>query len=488
VRPGEILAEKYRVERVLGMGGMGVVVAARHLQLDDRVALKFLLPTAAPSSEIVMRFGREARAAAKIRSEHIARIRDVGTLASGAPYLVMEFLDGVDLAGALKQRERLPVQDVVEYVLQACEALAEAHALGIVHRDLKPANLFLTRRPDGSSCIKVLDFGISKVAADLGDAAVTSTQAVMGSPLYMSPEQMLSSKDVDPRSDIWALGVILYELLTGNPPFEGESMAQLVLRVANEAPRPMRDRRPDLPEGLEAVVLRCLEKSRTNRFQHVGELALALYEYGPKRARVSVERISGMVRAAGMSGTALQLPPSSEPIATGDAAAAGTGVAWSETRPGARVGRTGTKVALFVGAAALAGGAWFSMRDQETGAAAAAQASTPTPATAPVLEVSAASEARGPQIVPQPSTGGSSVEATSPSAPSAAAAREPAVRAPKTSTVRGAASPKAPSSAAAVAHTPATPPPATPMAASPAPPPPAPAAPRKSGFDFGGRN
>src|SRR3954470_13666053 len=211
VQEGEILAGKYRVERVLGVGGMGVVVAATHLQLDERVAIKFLVPDALSSDEAVARFAREARAAVKIKSEHVARVIDVGTLDNGAPYMVMEYLEGGDLSRVLQAQGPLPVEDAVEYVLQACEAIAHAHVLGIVHRDLKPANLFLTKRNDGSQSVKVLDFGISKVlsgnsGASSSDAAMTRTRAVMGSPLYMSPEQMTSTRDVDGRTDIWALG------------------------------------------------------------------------------------------------------------------------------------------------------------------------------------------------------------------------------------------------------------------------------------------
>jgi eukaryotic-like serine/threonine-protein kinase len=206
VREGDILAGKYRVERVLGIGGMGVVVAAHHLQLDEKVALKFLLPEALGNSEAVARFAREARAAVKIKSEHVARVIDVGTLPNGAPYMVMEYLDGGDLAAWLQERGPLPIEQAVEFVLQACVAVADAHALGIIHRDLKPANLFCVRRSDGQLSIKVLDFGISKMTpfGGSGPSAMTHTSALMGSPLYMSPEQMRSAKDTNPRTDIWA--------------------------------------------------------------------------------------------------------------------------------------------------------------------------------------------------------------------------------------------------------------------------------------------
>ena len=207
VTEGEVLLGKYVVEKVLGMGGMGVVVAAHHLQLDERVALKFLLPDAAANPQVVARFLREARAAAKIKSEHVTRVFDVGTMENGSPFLVMEYLDGQDLAALIASSGPCAPDVAVDYVLQACEAIAEAHAAGVVHRDLKPHNLFLSRRADGSPCVKVLDFGISKATASPA-AAMTSTAAMMGSPLYMSPEQRADARDVAPRSDVWALGII----------------------------------------------------------------------------------------------------------------------------------------------------------------------------------------------------------------------------------------------------------------------------------------
>src|SRR5580692_2454920 len=249
VRPGDVLAGKYRVERVLGAGGMGVVVAAHHIQLDEKVALKFLLPEALGDAEAVGRFAREARNACKIKSEHVARVTDVGMLPNGAPYMVMEYLEGGDLAAWIKQRGPLPIEQAVDFVLQACVAVADAHALGIVHRDLKPANLFCIRRSDGQFLIKVLDFGISKLTDLTGTGpgmGMTKTSALMGSPLYMSPEQMRSSRDVDAGTDIWALGVILFELMAGRPAFLAGSVTELAIKVANEAPPALRSFRPDM--------------------------------------------------------------------------------------------------------------------------------------------------------------------------------------------------------------------------------------------------
>jgi serine/threonine protein kinase len=284
---GQVLAGKYRVERFLGVGGMGVVVAARHLQLDAPVAMKFMTEQTAADGHLVARFLREARATARLRGEHVVRVSDIGELDSGAPYMVMEFLQGQDLAALLTSLGTPPIASAVDYAIQACEGLAEAHGAGIVHRDVKPANLFLTRRPNGTACIKVVDFGISKAVAmaDPSNALhATNTGAVFGSPMYMAPEQMRAAHDVDARADVWSLGATLYELLTGVVPFAAESLVDLAYRIANEQPAPVRVRRPEVPYELEQVVLRCLEKDRNHRFAGVRHLASALEPFRGPRA------------------------------------------------------------------------------------------------------------------------------------------------------------------------------------------------------------
>jgi serine/threonine-protein kinase len=302
---GTVLAQKYRVERVLGAGGMGVVVAAMHLSLDERVALKFLHPTMA-SPEALARFGREARAAAKIKSEHVARVTDVGTLDTGSPYLVMEYLEGADLGRVLAERGPLPIRDAVEYVLQACDAVAEAHTLGIVHRDLKPSNLFLAKRAGGPGIVKVLDFGISKVMPrgatppPDGDMGMTRTRAWLGSPLYMSPEQMRSARDVDARGDVWALGVILFELLTGKPPFDAQTFPELCAQIMHAEPTPVQRLRPDVPAALIAAIAKCLAKDPAQRFPTVAHLVLALVDLAPRRTRSVAERTVALTEAAGL--------------------------------------------------------------------------------------------------------------------------------------------------------------------------------------------
>jgi eukaryotic-like serine/threonine-protein kinase len=294
-RAGDVLAGKYRVERLLGSGGMGVVALATHLELEQRVAIKLLLPHVAQSQESVERFLREARYAAKIKSEHVVRVLDVARLDSGSPYIVMEFLDGSDLAALISARGPLPVHLAIDLLLQACEAIAEAHALGIVHRDLKPANLFVLERPGVGPLVKVLDFGISKdskAGADEKHGAITTTTAILGTPSYMSPEQMRSSRNVDGRTDIWSLGAILYSLLAGVPPYEGESTADVCAKIMRDPPEPLS--RPDVPRGVAYAIERCLEKSPAKRFESIAILAAALVEFGSPAARASLARIGAL--------------------------------------------------------------------------------------------------------------------------------------------------------------------------------------------------
>ncbi len=382
VNAGDVVAGKYRIERVLGAGGMGIVVCARHLQLDDRVAIKLVHPEVVSNREVRERFLREARAAVRVKSEHVARVIDVGELPGGAPFMVLEYLEGESLDTTLASQGPLPLPTTVDYILQACEAIAEAHALGIVHRDLKPANLFLTRRADGSSCVKVLDFGISKeTAPEAPSLSLTRTQQVLGSPYYMSPEQLTSSRSVDARSDVWALGVVLFELLTGTLPFSGETTAALAVEITTAEPASVRARRPELPPGIEAAIRGCLEKDREKRHASVAALARALAPFAPPGARSSIERI---LRTLG-----------GEPAA--DAAAAG--------RPRRRRG------ALAAGALALlvAGAAAARWRKRETPEPPAGPGRAAGPAPAP-----ASAPASAPTLEPVPDP---------PPAPAAAAAR-----------------------------------------------------------------
>jgi len=300
--PGDVIATKYRVERVLGVGGMGVVVAAHHVHLQRLVAIKFIRAEAAQDANAVGRFLREARSAVALSNEHVTKVLDVGTLENGAPYMVMEYLAGVDLDQILDRDGPMAVADATDVVLQACEAIAEAHSLGIVHRDLKPANLFATTRADGSRLVKVLDFGISK-AVHFGEseapANLTTSGVVMGSPIYMSPEQIRSSKGVDARSDIWSLGVILYELIAGAPPFDGETLGDMLVKIVSEDPTPLMQRRAGVPPDLAAAIHQCLAKSVDARIQSVADLASRLLPFAPRDAALSAERILRLSRKPG---------------------------------------------------------------------------------------------------------------------------------------------------------------------------------------------
>jgi serine/threonine-protein kinase len=297
-KPGMLIAEKYRIQRLLAVGGMGVIVVARHEELGNDVAIKFLSPDSMSDADIVARFKREARALATIQSDHVVRVMDVGAMPTGEPFMVMEYLEGTDLAKLVKRRGPLPCDEAVGYVLQACEPLAEAHAAGIVHRDLKPSNLYLARKSDGSQIIKVIDFGISKMvsgAALEGEMSMTRTQAILGSPLYIAPEQLKSARTVDARADIWALGVILHKLITGHPPFMGDTMAQLCAMVLLEPAPAITARRPDAPPGLAQVILKCLEKDPGARYQSVAELAAALMPFAASGTEAAVPRLHEII-------------------------------------------------------------------------------------------------------------------------------------------------------------------------------------------------
>jgi eukaryotic-like serine/threonine-protein kinase len=492
VHPGDVLAGKYRVDRVLGVGGMGVVVQATHMQLEERVALKFMLPEAMQNAEIAGRFLREARLAVKLKSEHVAKVMDVGTLETGSPYIVMEYLEGTDLNHLVEKHGPLPFADVAEYVIHACDAIAEAHSLGIVHRDLKPANLFLTRRPDGAPLVKVLDFGISKAnALTESGGAMTRTSTMMGSPYFMSPEQMRSAKDVDARSDVWSVGVIIYQLLTARLPFESDTLGGIMAQVLQDDPLELSRHRPDVPHAFQAVVARCLQRDRNLRARNVAEVAMMLAPYAPTRARPIAERIAGLLGAAVGGGTLLVGGPvaGSSPSTMGPQAAPNPGLLRSPSAPSpsappsapvlgaapalgaisvsggvtgapAGVPRKGSAAGLVIGglvvmaAACAAGGAWWYHDSHRTTAAAAPPAGD-TP-TAPAPSATAAAAA--------PPVAQSAAPAVPPSAPPAVSA--PVAEAPPTPEPRHAPEARRPSGGAARGGPPpgpvAPPPPAGP--------------------------
>lgn len=280
IQVGDVLADKYRVERFLGRGGMGMVIAVWHQDLHERRAIKLMLPEAAQRADIVERFLREARAATRLKSSHAVKVHDVARMPNGVPYIVMEYLEGMDLDGLLESRGPLPIDEACRYMLQACEAIGEAHALGIVHRDLKPANLFVTKGVRGEPFVKVLDFGIAKVArgADVKSPSITVAQTTMGTPAYMSPEQVSDSKAVDGRADIWSLGIILYQLTTGALPFDSDHYPVLFAKILDDRQmaQPPSRIRSAIPPEFDAVVLRCLQKNIHARYQTIAELVNAL--------------------------------------------------------------------------------------------------------------------------------------------------------------------------------------------------------------------
>jgi serine/threonine-protein kinase len=358
-----VLAGKYRVERLIGSGGIGVVAQATHLVLGRQVALKLLRSDLNDRAEVVARLAREARAAARLRGEHVTRILDVGELEGGGPYLVMEYLEGSDFRALLAEAGRFGIGDALDYVLQACEAVAEAHAAGIVHRDLKPANLFLTRGPDSAPLVKVLDFGISKAVGPEQSAAsvsLTSSASLMGTPLYMSPEQLKNAREVDVRTDLWALGAILYEFLAGRPPFVARSLPELCVMLEQQEPVSLCLLRPEVPAELGAVVERCLRKHRAERYGSVADFARALAPHASPTARLRAERIARLSGRSPAEPIDVEARPAHPPDTGGASAAitpASAGPSARGDRRPIRLGRlvVGAVVLVMVGAAVVLG-------------------------------------------------------------------------------------------------------------------------------------
>jgi serine/threonine-protein kinase len=459
--PGSVLAGKYRVERLLGEGGMGWVVVATHLQLEQRVALKFMHAVHANEHpDAVGRFLREARAAARIQSEHVARVSDVGTLDNGAPYLVMEYLEGQDLEALLQSRRPIPLTMAVDYAMQACEGLAEAHAAGIVHRDLKPANLFLARRSDGSVRVKLLDFGISKLASAGGvpEVGMTSTQALMGSPLYMSPEQLRSSKNVDRRADIWSMGVILYEMFGGRSPFEADTLPEVCARIMAEPPPALGSIKPELPPALDGVVTRCLEKDPVRRFPDVASLAQALAPFGPPEARATAERIARLGRGSMPNAGGLLEQTSAPSIAVLEPVPVGVAQTnASFTRGKTVLPRRSPVLAMAIGGLVLGTGmavAFVTLRGHHGDAPVAAsgamgpsaQAAASAATTAPAAVTAAATTTEVATVLP-PATATAATTATAPTATAQATAAPAPIAIPP----RGSAKPRPAATAATTA-------------------------------------
>jgi len=314
---GDVIAGRFVVEAEIGRGGMGVVLRGR--APDQRaVAIKVLLPEAIAHPEAVPRFVNEAKAARELTSEHSVRVLEAGTLEMGLPFMVMELLEGSDLGSILEKRGRFGVTETCDAIIDASHALAEAHARGMVHRDIKPSNLFAIRGPDGGPYVKVLDFGVSKVAATARHASLTSTGTMLGSPHYMAPEQLRSAKGVDARADIWSLGVVLYELLAGRAPFDGRSFGALFMQIVSEEPRPIAQIRPDVPAAMVAIVETCMKKERDQRYPDLPALVAALSRFASPRGAALAARIAAESAARG----GVPPPPASDPMPPSSASAA----------------------------------------------------------------------------------------------------------------------------------------------------------------------
>ncbi|MGH7437520.1 MAG: serine/threonine-protein kinase, partial [Polyangiaceae bacterium] len=469
--PGATVGEKYVVERLVGEGGLGVVVAAKHLQLDQTVAIKYLRPRALGNKSIGDRFLREARLSARMRSEHAVHVYDVGTL-DGTPYMVMELLVGMDLGRQLQTGGPLTPERTIDYVLQACEALAEAHMAGIVHRDIKPDNLFIATTGGGKSVLKILDFGISKMSAkraSLIDAReLTEAGDKFGTPVYMSPEQLMASAEIDARADVWAMGVVFFELLTGQMPFDGDSLPELCTAILNKPPRPLLQHRTGLPPELAAVVGRCLEKDPANRFQNVAELAQELAPFVQQVGQERIAHIVKIVEGGGETVRASTLPslrPGAisnprglrdvstlmEPVEQRDTTGGGVGT-WSGLNAIPRVSQTfrlrRTRLAAFAAAGVLAVAVLVASltSHRSPGSASGPAAAAPAAPSTPQLPAVVVAEPAAPvpplveaEPAPAPSGLAAAEETASSAAPAPATAPAAAAprRAPRTAPAKG---------------------------------------------------
>jgi len=384
VQVGELLSGKYRIQEMIAVGGMGLVAKARHEILGQNVAIKFLLPRPG-ADDAAPRFLREARAAAQIQNPHVVHVFDCGELENGVPYMVMEHLEGVELSREMRERGAISVEEAVDITLDALEGVAAAHAVGIVHRDLKPSNLFLVDDPGGARRVKVLDFGISKVRDDTVGEDLTRSM-ILGSPRYISPEQAQSSRDVDTRTDIWSIGVIVYQMIAGEAPFQGDTVGQLVAQILLHTPERLDRRRPEVPKRLADAVARCLQRDREARFSDVGELAQALVPFASDRGRAQAARVEAILQTDRPA--RVRLEADAEPPAS-----TGTVGTWTQLdrgeRRASRIWLVGVAAALIVGG--YAGWRWQGERAR-TEEPVVAPAATEEPTAQPTAETATTSE------------------------------------------------------------------------------------------------
>ncbi len=454
--PGSVLGGKYRIERVLGEGGMGCVVEALHQELGSRVAIKFLLPQALANADIVARFEREARATASLQSDHVVNVTDVGRFDDGSPYMVMEFLTGCDLASGLARAGgKLPVAEAVAYGIQAAIGLGDAHDAGVVHRDVKPSNVFLHSRKDRRVVVKIVDFGIAK-QTESTDSNLTQAAAVMGSPKYMSPEQLRDAKSADGRSDIWSLGVTIFEMVAGRTPFFADSMAVLHAEILASPAPSIRDFRPEAPFELEALLHRCLAKDPAHRFGSMAELRAALEQVAMATSAIAPSFVLTSERVlkaidptppTGFDATAIADQPASSAATTGGVSrtapnsfatpisvVTGGPVTAPAAAPRSKLPLAAAAVAVIALGAAFA----LRSRNEEAAklappppvAAAAPAAKASEPAPAPVAPAEAAPAPAPAAVAPAAPEAGTSAAKPAPTKAAPAPAAAPAPHAP----------------------------------------------------------